>query len=144
MARRNWLLLLLGFKGADGAALDPVRVQKGMFLFAQQSGAPPKECYGFEPYNYGPYSFRLRNDLDRLVAEGLVAAEPVPGYTWRRYKLTAEGMAKAKGLLGKADRDVAKKLFRIKQAVSGKSFNTLLREVYDEYPDFATRSIFRR
>jgi uncharacterized protein len=144
MARADWVLLLLGFRGVDGQGLDPVRVQKGMFLFAQESGAPSEECYEFEAYNYGPYSFALRNDLDRLVAEGLVAAEAVLGYTWKRYKLTAEGMRKAKKVNRKADRHVARKLFQIKQTVSGKSFNKLLREVYDEYPEFATRSIFRR
>lgn len=137
-------MLLLGFKGADGPALDPVRIQKGMFLFAQESGAPAEELYEFEPYNYGPYSFDLRDDLNRLVSEGLVESEPVPGYTWGRYKLTAEGMGRARETRDGAHRDFAHRVFNTKQRVTGKSFNVLLREVYDEYPEFATNSIFRR
>jgi uncharacterized protein YwgA len=144
MSRRDWLLLFLGFKGADGAALDPVRVQKGMFLFANEAGAPPAERYEFEPYNYGPYSFDLRSDLGQLVREGLATAEPVPGYTWSRYKLTGDGMAKAKDLRDKAPRKFARKLFEIKQSVTSQSFNALLRDVYDRYPEFAANSIFRR
>jgi uncharacterized protein YwgA len=144
MARRDWLLLLLGFKGANGSALDPVRIQKGMFLFAQEADAPAEERYDFQPYNYGPYSFDLRNDLRQLVVEGLATEEPVPGYTWSRYRLTTEGMHKAKNMRDTADHDVAQKLFDIKQSVTGKSFNTLLRDVYDDYPEFATNSIFRR
>ncbi len=144
MTRRDWLLLLLGFKGANGAALDPVRIQKGMFLFAQQAEAPDEERYDFEAYNYGPYSFDLRDDLNRLVGEGLAQAEPVPGYTWSRFRLTEDGYAAARVVRDNAERDVAKKMFAIKQTVSGKSFNALLRDVYDEYPDYATNSIFQR
>lgn len=144
MARRDWLILLLGFKGTDGPALDPVRVQKSMFLFAQESGAAENELYEFEPYNYGPFSFALRDDLRVLRTEGLIDAEAVPGYTWSKYKLTSEGLRRGRELRESRPRDLAKKLFEIKQRVTGKSFNTLLRDVYDDYPDFATRSIFRR
>jgi uncharacterized protein YwgA len=144
MARRDWLILLLGFKGADGPALDPVRVQKGMFLFAQESGAGEAERYSFEPYNYGPYSFELRDDLRHLVAEGLAEAQPVPGYTWNKYKLTAAGMERAQAVRDGSQRELAKKVFQIKQRITGKSFNALLRDVYDDYPEFASNSIFRR
>ena len=99
MNRRDWLMLLLGFKGTgDTVALDPVRVQKGMFLLAQEGGIPEDERYTFEPYHYGPYSFELKRDLNELVRSGLAAAHPVSGYSWHRYHLTKAGIEQARAL----------------------------------------------
>lgn len=146
MERHDWLMLLLAFKGAapDGdPSLDPIRVQKGMFLFAQRGGLPPAERYDFVPHNYGPYSTVLKADLERLVREGYASKKPVPGYTWGSYRLTHAGMERAHQLLEEAPREQARQAFDIKQEVTSVSFNDLLRDVYADYPAFATRSVFR-
>src|SRR5438093_519347 len=58
MDRRGWLMLLLGLRGEKGlVGLDPVRIQKAMFLFSRL--VPSEEAYPFAPYHYGPYSFEL-------------------------------------------------------------------------------------
>jgi uncharacterized protein YwgA len=144
MARRDWLLLLMGFKGKHGTALDPVRIQKGMFLFAEEGGVSAPERYGFKPFHYGPYSFDLSADVDELVASGLAREMPVSGSTWNRYALTDSGMHRAAALRTRLPHEPTQRLFEIKQRVTGASFDKLLREVYDEYPDYATRSIFAR
>lgn len=145
MTRRDWLMLLLGFRGEGrSVALDPVRVQKGMFLLAQEGGLPKAQRYDFEPYHYGPYSFKLRNELDALVDQGLVGTKEVPGYSWRRYHLTVRGLEVARVILDSADDDVVSKVRAIKKRVTGADFNNLLRDLYDEYPDYATRSIFAK
>ena len=88
MTRQDWLALFLAFEGApDG--LDPVRIQKGMFLFAMEAGVPEGQTYGFRPYNYGPMSRGIYDDLDRLVSEGTIEATPVEGQSWSRYVVTA-------------------------------------------------------
>lgn len=143
MERSDWLILLLAFKGAESTALDPVRVQKGMFLFAQQSGRPAVECYSFEPYNYGPYCAALKADIRKLVAHGDATDVLVPGYTWSETQLTKHGMHRARELLVAAPHDEAVQLFEIKQRVTGTDFGDLLRAVYADYPEFATKSIFR-
>jgi uncharacterized protein YwgA len=142
--RRDWLILLLGFKPKDKpAALDPIRIQKGMFLHAMRSGRPKKEKYTFRADNWGPYSRDLRRELEQLVAEGLVATKDVPGYRWKRYHLTAAGVEFARELIKEAPRDELHALIDIKEFVTERSFNKLLNEVYEEYPDYAVNSLFQ-
>jgi len=144
MDQHDWLILLLGFKGeAESPALDPVRVQKGMFLLAQEGDLPTRERYDFEPYNWGPYSRQVRRDLDRLVADGYVQTRDVPGYSWKRYGLTAAGVDYARSLLEVAPKEAAHKVAEIKRRVTGVSFNRLLADVYAGYPDYAVNSLFR-
>lgn len=48
MARRDWLLVRSAYRGSP-AGLDPVRVQKAMFLFARSGVVPPGQQYEFRP-----------------------------------------------------------------------------------------------
>jgi len=144
MTRRDWVLLLLGLKSARRSPkLDPVRIQKGMFLFAQEAAVQDKEKYAFEPLHYGPYSRELRRDVEDLVRQGLAEKRPVPGYTWSEYVLTPAGLGKATALLSTAPQTELRRLFDIKKEITGVPFGTLLRDVYEKYPDFAVNSIFQ-
>jgi uncharacterized protein YwgA len=137
-------MLLLGVADVR-AALDPIRIQKGMFLLAQEGGLPEHEQYRFRPYDYGPFSARIYDDLDALVEEGLVAREAVPGYTWSRYRLTPAGMAQAQQFadnLDEARRKSVRLLAELKRDVLSQSFTRLLRYVYRRYPHYARNSIF--
>jgi uncharacterized protein len=146
MLKRDWLLILVALRGpAEG--LDPIRLQKGMFLFAQEGGAPRDEVYEFVPYNYGPMSREVYRDLDELVDEGLLDASAVSGHTWQRYRATDAGRRHAQQLLDDGDAptvDAARRLYDIKQSIADMSFARLLNDVYDRYPEYAARSVFRR
>jgi hypothetical protein len=147
MKRRDWLLLFAAYKGApDG--LDPIRFQKGLFLFARRARVPARSKYVFKPYVYGPMSTGIYDDLDRLVDEGLVERVPVPGKHWSRYKPTRVTYREGKRVIKQAEDekllDAARELFKIKQDVSSVGFGELLDRVYTEYPEFAVNSIFRR
>jgi uncharacterized protein len=147
MKRRDWLLLFAAYEGApDG--LDPIRFQKGLFLFARRAQVPERSKYVFRPYNYGPTSTGIYDDLDHLVDEGLLEPVPVPGKNWLRYKPTEVTFSKGKQILKQAEdeklADAAQELFDIKQDVSSVGFNELLELVYAEHPEFAVNSIFRR
>jgi uncharacterized protein YwgA len=141
MSRRDWLLVYIALKGAPHG-LDPVRIQKGMFLFSREADVPRAEIYDFGAYHYGPMSSEIYNDIERLEGEGLIRGEPVPGYTWKRYVAAGAGIDAARHLLEDADAPAARKLFEIKKDVASKTFNALLRDVYARYPDYATRSVF--
>jgi uncharacterized protein YwgA len=142
MTKRDWLILLLAYKGANSSALDPVRIQKGMFLLSMEGTIPEAERYEFEPYHYGPYSFDLRSDADNLVRQNLADRLPVSGYTWGRYRLTQEGVDYAMRVIEEAGLTSARRVYEVKQAVTGKNFADLLREVYARYPAFAENSVF--
>lgn len=148
MTRKDWLLLLLAYKGApDG--LDPVRIQKAMFLLNADPGIalPAGQSYSFSPYNYGPMSKRVYTDLDDLVAAGLVRKLAVSGQSWSRYVASPSGLLAGEKIAVKAA-DVnllaAKKLWEVKQIVANKTFDELLQFIYDRHPEYQERSIFRR
>jgi len=147
MKRRDWLLLFAAYEGApDG--LDPIRFQKGLFLFAQRAQVPARSKYAFKPYDYGPMSTAIYRDLDHLVEEGLLERVPVHGKRWSRYKPSKITFLEGQRILKRAEDekllDAARELFRIKQDVSKLRFNELLELVYSEHPEFAVNSIFRR
>ena len=125
--------------------LDPVRIQKGMFLFAMQADVPTREKYEFEPYDYGPMSAGIYRDLDTLVRDGLVSRIDVKN--WSRFRATPTGVKAGEAALTKAEAegryDAATMLHAIKRRVAGLPFNELLEGVYEEFPEYATRSVFR-
>lgn len=138
MKRREWLLLLL-----DGG-MDPIRIQKGMFLFAMESGAPSPELYRFEPYNWGPFSRPIYGDLEALEADGLIERVPVRGATYAQYRRTSAGNAAAERLSGKANPGHIGYLLQLRTNVASATFDRLLRGVYKKYPEYASRSIFNQ
>lgn len=144
MRPADWLLLLVA--GArDG--LEPVRVQKALFLLAKEGGLPAEQRYEFEPYNYGPMSRGIYRDVARLVRRGLLANAVAPGYSRGVVKLTAAGREQAAAIdrIARHDAPSARMaLHRISSLVQRLSFADLLRMVYDRYPAYASRSVFRR
>ena len=147
MTRRDWLLVFCAYEGAP-AGLDPVRIQKGMFLFARSADVPPRERYEFRPYDYGPMSAGIYADLDDLVAEGFVEQRAVAGKHWSTYTATPQGRKRAhdrlRALRTEPEKGRARHLYEIKQSVAAVSFNELLERVYREHPDMAVKSVFQR
>ncbi|MDX6653000.1 MAG: hypothetical protein QOJ38_1781 [Solirubrobacterales bacterium] len=144
MTPADWLLLLIALPPAE-PGLDPVRLQKGAFLLAHEAGLVAAERYSFAPYNYGPMSRDVYGDADRLVAAGLVEKLPVSGYSWSRFRATARGARRAEVLLkgGGAAASAVVDLRRIKHEIATASFASLLADVYERYPSYAVRSVFR-
>jgi hypothetical protein len=139
-------MLFISYEGAP-RGLDPVRLQKGMFLFSEETDVPEDQKYDFRPYNYGPMSRGIYDDLDWLVADGLVEPTPVEGQSWSRYRPTDAGIERSHALLAQATADhptAAQHLYETKQAVASVTFHELLEDVYQRYPDYATQSVFQR
>jgi uncharacterized protein YwgA len=145
MHRFDWLLLLLALSDSS-ELLDPVRLQKGMFLLAQEQGLEADERYDFVPYDYGPFSVDMYRDLDRLYEMGLVERVGTPGYSWSRYQPTGTGMTQAQYLVDGMDpqqRNHAIYLQDLKRTVLSMNFRDLLRYVYSRYPEFSGKSVFK-
>jgi DNA-binding PadR family transcriptional regulator len=136
MNRRDWLLL------AVGDYIEPIQLQKTMFKFAKEAGAPAAECYEFRPYNWGPMASDIYPDLGELRAAGLI--EYVQGGTgWNAYKLTAKGEEQAERLRRRAPIGLVSELDSKRAWVKRRRFRRLLRDVYKDYPEFAKDSLFR-
>ncbi len=141
MDSQEWLLLYVAIPVPGQVGLrpvEPIQIMKGMFLFVMETGEP---LYGFGPYLYGPFSSDVYRDLDRLIAEGLVRAEPVPGQTWSVYTSTEMGRDRARDILARAPGNLVAQLESIKQYVMAVSFAELLRDIYRKYPRFAPEAV---
>jgi hypothetical protein len=84
---------------------DPIRFQKGLFLFARRARVPERSKYAFKPYDYGPMSAGIYADLDRLVGEGLLERMPVPGKRWSRYKPSKVTFREGQRILEQAEEE---------------------------------------
>jgi hypothetical protein len=141
--RSDWLLLLLdrGALGAQGPEeLDPVRIQKGMFLLSKRG--PARDLYHFEAYDWGPFSSAIYADLASLTRQGYLAEEKVRGRTWSTYRVTSRGHERAAAKAAQAGDAGTRWLGQAREFVTTRSFAQLLREVYDLYPDYAVNSRF--
>jgi len=141
----DWLLFLLALEDAV-QPLDPVRLQKGMFLFAEQAHLPPSQRYQFKPYDYGPLSPAIYSDLETLHADGLLIADRPPGQHWPEYRISQRGLQRARELLdAMAPEELAaiRTLADIKSAVLSRDFRDLLLYVYERHPEYARNSVFR-
>ncbi len=145
MQKRDWLLLFVGISTPDRTEvppIDPVRVMKGLFLLGKKLGLSSDQAYDFIPYLYGPCSFDIYRDLDDLVKRGLIAEEKPWGRSWNLYRPTAQGRRVVKEIAEKVPASHLQEVATIKRYVVSAPFNKLLREVYQEYPEYATNSVF--
>lgn len=136
------LLLIL-----DGEqTLDPIRIMKGLFLFSMETPEqllPSYERYHFIPYSFGPYSYRIDQDLDRLVEHGYVKISKKAGKSWNYYYLSEKGKREAHKLSRDMPPQAIAYLRKIRAFVLSVSFTKLLDTIYAKYPRFATKSVYK-
>lgn len=139
--------LLVFLEGKDGPRLDPIRIQKGLFILAKETPddwLPTTARYEFEPYRYGPYSPEIYYDLDKLEGLGYVRATRVVGQSWNYYSLTPEGEALSRDVAQNMDSRAIEYFRRLRDFVGSLSFRKLLTTVYEHYPAYAINSVFER
>ena len=138
MEAKDWLVLALDSQS------EPIRIQKTLFKLSQEADLPASETYSFRPYNWGPYSPQISEDIDELVQGGLVERVRTPGVSWASYRLTAEGKREAAGARDRAADEALASLSAISDWVSDRAFSQLLRDLYRDYPKLASRSLFKQ
>jgi hypothetical protein len=138
--------LLLLFLSVDEDKLDPIRIQKGMFIFGQEAPKdwiPPTERYKFVPYNFGPCSFELYDDLSLLEVLGFLNSEIIPGKSWNYYSLTKKGKGIIPEIMKSFPREAYEFMIQIRQFLKKVTFEILLKAVYKAYPKYAEKSVFK-
>jgi uncharacterized protein len=141
--RSAWLLLLLDREalGASGPdELDPVRIQKGMFLLSKRG--PQRDIYDFQAYDWGPFSSAIYADLASLSRQGYLSEERVTGRTWSKYRVTPKGHERASVAASQVGMTSTAWLRHAREFLTTLPFSQLLREIYAMYPEYAVNSRF--
>lgn len=137
----------------DGEPIEGrTRMQKMVFLMQKElekrdhSGAVGLE-YDFIPYDYGPFSKELYDDLDAMIEQEFVddTEEPLQsGKVKYIYEIEADGEKLVDSEAEKwNDVDAIMQLAQeIKQEYNDVLLSELIEHVYSEYPDYAERSVY--
>ena len=142
MTNKDWLLVAVA--AADHEGLDPVQLQKSLFLFGEKGREfAGKGFYRFEPHNYGPFCLEVYRHADALVAQGLISRTRRPGCSWSAFTVTDAGLKEANTLRRGPGRAGAQYLNDLVAFVRRKSFYELVQLIYQLYPKYKAKSIFR-
>jgi hypothetical protein len=144
MKPRDWTLLTLAM--AKGRNLQPVQLQKALFLLSRE--LTPVELgtsdfYNFDAYDYGPFSANIYSDAETLESEGLVEISRPPAVRFRLFKATSQGIAESSRLIDSLPESARDYLGRVVPWVETHSFNEIVRYVYQKFPEMRANSVFR-
>lgn len=152
MNTRKMLPLALLYANKEQQIEGRTRFQKLIFLMQTEGnldGLDPTNTYRFEPYDYGPFSSVLYDDLDDLIERGLIndskeeldEEEDIVKY---EYRLNDEGQQFVEEYLSDgAVAQIVREAERIVQEYSDVPLPELIDIVYSKYPDYAENSVLR-
>ncbi|MFC7229982.1 PadR family transcriptional regulator (plasmid) [Salinirubellus salinus] len=127
------------------------RLQKLVFLMEQELDEEAKTAlnlpdYNFIPYDYGPFSKALYDDLDSLEEDGLIRVEEedmADGKVKYTYQLTDDGKSWVDQRLPQdAPNSVRERAEALKSEFNGVLLSDLIDTVYAEYPKYAENSVW--
>lgn len=134
MLNRQKLLILL-LKLAD-RPVSRIELTKWCFLLRSEgetSGGPA--FYDFVPYLYGPFSFALYQEAEKLVAQNLLRDDGDNHWSLN-YQVAAS--------VGTPGRDIERDAIRLISRFGKKDADFLIDYVYERYPAFTVNSKLRK
>ncbi len=144
MMSRDWSLLVIA--AAGGKHLQPVQLQKALFLLSQnlsQQQLRVRSFYEFAPHDYGPFSSQAYRDADALEAQSLAHVDRPPVTRYKLYSVTEEGLKRARELRAELQPSVVKYLDAVVEFTRRLSFNQLVSAIYKAYPAMKANSVFK-
>lgn len=128
--------VLLHILKSSGGTVGRMQLVKWAFLLSQTASAGGKSFFQFLPYQYGPYSFCLTQEMEALVRNGYVE-DSAAGKPW---KLSEYGLSEEYVV----DRNVKADVWRILRDHGEQSTDELLEHVYNKHPWFSVNSKRKR
>ncbi len=145
---RTLLPLLLLVSGEKRPIVGRTRFQKLIFLAMNKYS---EHWYSFIPYNYGPYSKELQQDIDVLIEKGLINEEQESLEDDRiiySYSATIDGLLFFNKL--QTDVELHERIYNIiselaetKKKYQSLPLDELIHLVYNMYPEFTGKSIYQ-
>ena len=141
----DWILALL-YVNRRKPVRGTLRIMKELFLFKKEAKLDERaklgQFYRFVPYDYGPCSFEIYDDLNMLRKIGSIIALERPDKHYQTYMLTQSGEYRARLFLKSLHPSVTEGLEEIKRRFNDLPLYSLLSYVYEEYPEYAKKSVF--
>ena len=134
-ARQDWLLSFIAGTEDYDSWVDRIRLMKGMFLFQEEGDAPPEVDYQFRPYDYGPFTREVYDDIEELTRRGLV----IESRDRKSFRVTAAGRRCAEEAV--LDPEAVERLQQLRVELCDLSFRDVLKRVYEAHPESAARSV---
>ncbi len=128
------------------------RFQKLIFLMQKEGNLnklEPTDTYRFEPYDYGPFSSDLYDDLDEhierdLIEDSMEEMDEEEDIVEYKYQLKSEGKDFVKRHISSEEiQEVVQEAKRIVHEYENMHLPELINIVYSKYPDYAENSVLR-
>jgi len=152
MNKRKILPLALLYATKEGRIDGRTRFQKLIFLM-QKEGAldelSPTDTYRFKPYDYGPFSSTLYDDLDEhiereLIDDAIEKLNEEDDIVKYEYQLKDEGWNFIEERLSTTEiKQIVEEAERIMGKYGDLPLPELIDLVYSKYPEYAKNSVLR-
>lgn len=121
--------------------MDRVRVMQSLFVLSKAfPDLTEQDFYAFRAYHFGPFDAAVNADADLLAAGGLV--ENAPGrYPW--YAATPAGVQRANLVAEALPPGVLDYVHTVREWANGLDFNTLVRAIYQRWPEMRAHTVWR-
>lgn len=146
LSNRQKILLLVFQNLKNNKKLDPIQIQKAIFLIEKEciENKNFAKTFNFVPYNYGPFDKDIYNDLQTLIQKNFVASE------WngniKQYKTTEDTALfdYSNELVTHYGETFIDNVKNITDFVSNLSFDELLNWLYNKYPEMAEKTVYNK
>jgi len=143
MDRRELVLAVLA--AGKGRAFSPAQIQKAVFLI--DKNLPHLVHRGprfeFAPYNYGPFDRNVYVEAENLQREGAAEISPSPNGRWMLYRASENGLAQGELVLQRLKLKTRRYVDSVAEWVLAQSFGSLVKSIYEIYPEMRENSIFQ-
>jgi uncharacterized protein len=143
MNRQELLLAVLA--AGRGRAFQPAQIQKAIFLI--DTNLPQLvhtgSRFNFVPYNYGPFDRDVYVEAERLEKEGAAVIASVPNGRWMTYAASDAGLKRGEQILSRLNLQSRQYVESVVEWVLAQSFGSLVKSIYDAYPNMRENSIFQ-
>ena len=99
--------------------------------------------YQFVPYDYGPFDSSVYSDAAVLAAQGEVVISPSGVGNWNTYAVSDAGLESGQLSMAFLSERAQTYLKEVSDWVRAQSFASLVKAIYDAYPEMRANSIFR-
>jgi len=142
MNRTQLMLAILA--AAEGQAYTPVQIQKSVFLVSRNLPNIVTEgpSFVFAPYDYGPFDRNVYSEAEILELQGLATVNAASA-RWRTYAATPAGVESGRAVLDSLPAGTRDYIKNVSAWVRSLDFATLVKSVYEAYPDTKVNSIFQ-